>query len=124
MAYPQIQTFGATGFYTLTNYLAQQLQQESALVYPAVGSVLAFLCILTTYDSGAELKNTQLGRILAMLMLIALSIAYVTFADFYSLLIGMLFILALFIFALRTLKHRQWQDIVGMILLASVILIS
>ncbi len=122
--YPQIQTFGATGFYVLTNYLSQQLQQNSALVYPAVGSVLAFLCILTTYDFGAELKNTALGRILAILMLIALSVTYVTVADFYSLLIGVLFILALLIFALRTVKHRHWQDIVGMILLASVILIS
>lgn len=120
-AYPQIQNFGATGFHILSNYLSQQLQQDSLLVYPAVGSVLAFLCVLTAYDFGAELKNIPLGRILALGMLIFLSIAYFVFPDFYNRLIGLLFIIALLIFAFRTVKYRQWQDILGAIFLFSII---
>lgn len=116
-AYPQIQDFGATGFHILSSYLSQQLEQDILIVYPAVGSVLAFLCVLTAYDFGAELKHTQIGRILALVMLIFLSVAYVIFADFYNLLMGLLFIVALLIFALRTVKHRQWQDILGVIFL-------
>lgn len=122
-AYPQIQKFGATGFHILSSYLSQQLQQDSAIAYPAVGSVLAFLTILTAYDFGAELKNTLLGRILAIVMLIILIVAYLGFADFYNLLMGLLFIVAFLIFALRTVKHRQWQDILGTIFLLSIILL-
>lgn len=122
--YPQIQNFGATGFHVLSAYLSQQLQQDSSLVYPAVGSVLAFLCILITYDFGAELKNIQIGRILAVVMLIFLSIAYFIFPDFYNLLIVLLFIVALLIFALRTVKYRHWQDILGAIFLLGIIFLA
>lgn len=123
-AYPQIQKFGATGFHILSSYLSQQLQQDSAIVYLAVGSVLAFLFILTAYDFGAELKNTQLGRIVALAMLIALSIANVIFVDFYSLLMGLLFIVAFLIFTIRAVRYRLWQDyLIAMVFLCANLMI-
>ena len=112
--FPQIMEFSVTGFYILSAYLSQQLQQDSVLVQSAVTTVLIFLGVLTSYDLGSEMKDTYLGRIFALIVLILLMIVS-TFSA--PMLLPILISFGALIFALRSYRHRHYLDIVGLIFL-------
>lgn len=112
--FPHITQFSVTGFHVLSAYLSQQLRQDISIVQSAVTTVLIFLGILTSYDLGAELKDMQLGRIFGVIGLVLLMVVSNFFAP---ILLGMLIILAILIFALRSYRHRHYLDVVGLILL-------
>lgn len=122
--FPHIINPASTGFYVLSAYLSQQLQQDIETVYPAVGIVLTFLCVLTAYDCGAEIRGSGSGRILAGIVLIALSVMVLTFADMYPMLMAILFGLAIILLMIRIVRYRQWQDIAGLLMLVGTLIVG
>ena len=112
--FPDLNTSGLLGFYILSAYLSQQLQQDSLIVQSAVYAVLLFLTVFTAYDFGSEVKNTQLGWILASIVFVLLSIASV-FSQVS--LLGILLSLGALIFALRLYRHRKILDSAGLLFL-------
>lgn len=118
--FPNLNTSGLLGIHILSAYLSQQLQQDISVVYSAVQAVLLFLCIFTTYDFGTELKDTQLGQILASVMFVILIVATVFFQVN---LLAILLSLGILTFALRVYRHRQILDGVGLLFLVITLIV-
>lgn len=113
--YPSLTQFGATGFYTVSIYLAQQLRLTLSHVYPAVMSTVSFVIILTIYDLGSEVRDEKLGRFLMLFALLFLLVLYWFNSYAYTMSIGILFSLASLIFAIRFYRLHHYLDLLGLI---------
>jgi len=111
--YPEVQGIAAPGFQALTAYLSQQLLQTVPLIQMAVAAVVAFLCVLTAYDLGAEIQDKRLGRAMALTLIASLGIAGLYLNGFYPQLVGTLFGLSFVLYALRYYRHHLLVDMLA-----------
>lgn len=111
--YPQVQVSQPPGFYALAAYLSKQLNQSSALIHLVLGAVLSFLCVWLAYDLGAELRDKRLGRAMAVVMLVGTGLYPAVLSAQYPALLGLLFGMAFWLYALRYKRHGHRADLVG-----------
>jgi len=123
--HPEITGIVAPGFYALAAYLSQQLHQPIPLIHMAIGAVVAFLCVWTTYDLGAEIQDKRLGRAMALALLMSLGVLRLYWDSHFSDLMGVLFALAFSTYALRAIRHHLPLDMVAAgLMLGAVLYVS
>lgn len=111
--YPEVEYLYAPGFNALTAYLSQQLGQGLHTVQFSVGAVLALVNIWLAYDFGAELRNKRLARAMALTMLLSLGVFGMLINGHFTALLGLAFLQAFVIYAMRYLRDFYPVDIAG-----------
>lgn len=110
---PDVQYLYSPGFSAFTAYLSQQLNQAMHTVQFSVGAVLGLLNVWLAYDLGAEMRDKRLGRAIALAMLGGLGLFGMLLTGQYPALMGLAFIQAFWIFALRLGREGLWIDALG-----------
>jgi hypothetical protein len=101
------------GIELLTTYLSQQLDQPRPAIQMGLSTVFAFLGVWIAYDLGSELLRKALGRTMAVALLgTGLWLALYLNGSI-SALLGLLFIVAYWLFVLRLWRTARWQAILG-----------
>jgi hypothetical protein len=111
--FPEITVQAAPGYYALTAYLSQQLNQSIPLVHLSVGAVVLFLTVWASYDLGAELRNKQLGRAFAVMALLPVWWVTLFTAGYVAWQMAFVFGLAGLLYTVRYQRQQNWLDVVG-----------
>lgn len=106
----------------LLAYLSQQLKQDLALVYLAIGACVSFLALWSAYDFGSELRDKRLGRIFAAILIVGC--LFLQWNGFYSLIMGLAFGLAFLTVAWRYYQQQSYLDLVGAGLLLGAVFLA
>jgi hypothetical protein len=128
--YPETRGFAPPAFHALAAYLSQALRQGIPTIHMALGSLIAFLCVWTVYDLGAEIRDKRLGRAMAVALLGSFGMPGLLWQSYYSQLMGVLFAFAFLTYALRYYRQHKVADMVaaglmlGMVLYASPMLFA
>jgi hypothetical protein len=110
---PEISYLYSPGFNALTAYLSQQLNQSVHLVQFGTAAVLAFLNVWLIYDFGAELRDKALGRSMALVLFLSGGVFLALVNGHYTVLMGLAFIQAFFLYVLRYIRQGYPADLVG-----------
>jgi len=102
---PDVQVFYAPGIHALT--------LPVPLVQFGVAAVVAFTMIWLVYDFGAEMRDKRLGRACVIALLGSLGLMGLYLNGYFTLLVGSLFMLGFWLFALRVYRHANLIDMVG-----------
>jgi hypothetical protein len=121
---PQVTGFTPPAFYAIAAYLAQQLDQPIASIHMALGAVLAFLCIWTVYDLGAEIRDKRLGRAMALALILTLCAGVLFLTGAFTQLMAIVFALAFTTYALRTVRNPIAADVVASGLMLGAVLLT
>jgi hypothetical protein len=111
--YPSAEVLYAPGFHALTAYLSLQLNQPVPLIQFGVAAVVVLVTVWLAYDLGAEMVDKRLGRAMVAALIGGLGMAGMYLNGYFVLLVGMMFALAFWIYALRVLRHGMWADMVA-----------
>lgn len=111
--FPETDIFVEPGFHAISAYLSQQLGQPVPVVHQVLGAVVAFLCVWTAYDIGGEWRSKAHGRACAVAAIILLGASGLVVNGAYPQLMGVLFVLAFVVYALRVYREALWLDVVG-----------
>lgn len=111
--YPQIGGFAPPAFHALAAYLSQQLHQQIPTIHMALGALLAFLCVWTVFDLGAEIKDKRLGYTMVISLLGSFGMLGLLWQSYYSQLMGILFAFAFITYALRYYRQHKWADMIA-----------
>ena len=110
---PHAKVIIAPGFHALSAYLSQQLDQPVPLIQMSVSAVLVFLLVWLAYDFGAEIRDKRLGRALAIALLLCGGMHLSYLDGHFAELLGLLFMLAFLLYALRCLRRFHLADVVA-----------
>ena len=103
----------APGFHALAAYLSGQLEQSMPLIQLSAAAVITLIIVWLAYDFGAELCDKRLGRAMATAMLLSLGIYRSALDGHFAELLGLLFLAAALLFALRLLRNFNLADLVA-----------
>ena len=103
----------APGFHALSAYLSQQLSLPVPLIQLSVAAVFVFLLLWLAYDLGAELRDKRLGRAIALAQMLCGGLHFSLLDGHASELMGLLFLQALLLYALRLLRKFNLADLVA-----------
>lgn len=103
----------APGFHALAAYLSGQLEQPMPLIQLSAAAVITLMTVWLAYDFGAELCDKRLGRAMATAMLLSLGIYRSALDGHFAELLGLLFLAAALLFALRLLRNFNLADLVA-----------
>jgi hypothetical protein len=90
----------------------------------ALGAVLAFLCIWTVYDLGAEIRDKRLGRAMALALILTLCAGVLFLTGAFTQLMAIVFALAFTTYALRTVRNPIAADVVASGLMLGAVLLT
>src|SRR5262249_53732332 len=93
--------------------LSRQLHQDIPTIHLALGALIAFLCVWTVYDLGAEIRDRQLGYAMAIALLASFGMLNLLWGSYYAQLMGLLFAFAFIAYALRYYRQRKIADMVA-----------
>ena len=110
---PEAQVIIAPGFHALSAYLSQQLGHPVPLIQMSVAAVLVYLLVWLAYDFGAEIRGKRLGRALAIALLLCGGMHLSYLDGHFAELLGLLFMLAFLLYALRCLRRFHLADVVA-----------
>lgn len=110
---PQATVIIAPGFHALSAYLSQQLGHPVPLIQMSVSAVIVFLLVWLAYDFGAEIRDKRLGRSLAIALLLCGGLHASNLDGHFAELMGLLFMLAFLVYALRCLRRFNLADVVA-----------
>lgn len=103
----------APGFPALAAYLSAQLDQPIPLIQLSAAAVISLLIVWLAYDFGAEMRDKRLGRAMASAILLGMGL-YRSYLDGQvAELLGLLFLAAWLLYALRLLREFNWADLVA-----------
>jgi hypothetical protein len=105
--------FAPPAFHALAAYLSQQLRQNVPTIHMALGSLIAFLCVWTVFDLGAEIRDKRLGYAMAIILLVSFGMLSLLWQSYYSQLMGVLFAFAFTTYALRYYRQHKWKDMIA-----------
>ncbi len=103
----------APGFHALAAYLSGQLEQSMPLIQLSAAAVITLMTVWLAYDFGAELCDKRLGRAMATATLLSLGIYRSALDGHFAELLGLLFLAAALLFALRLLRNFNLADLVA-----------
>lgn len=103
----------APGFHALAAYLSGQLEQSMPLIQLSAAAVITLLIVWLAYDIGAELSDKRLGRAMATAALLSVGIYRSTLDGRFAELLGLLFLAAALLYALRLLRNFNLADLVA-----------
>ena len=103
----------APGFPALAAYMSAQLEQPVPLIQLSAAAVISLLIVWLAYDIGAEMRSKRLGRALAAATLIGFGPLRSTLDGQVAELLALLFLAAVFLYALRLLRKFNWADLVA-----------
>ena len=103
----------APGFHALAAYLSGQLEQSMPLIQLSATTVVTLLIVWLAYDIGAELCDKRLGRAMATATLLSLGIYRSALDGHFAELLGLLFLAAALLYALRLLRNFNPADLVA-----------
>ena len=103
----------APGFHALAAYLSGQLEQSMPLIQLSAAAVITLMIVWLAYDFGAELCDKRLGRAMATATLLCLGIYRSTLDGHFAELLGLLFLAASLLYALRLLREFNPADLVA-----------
>lgn len=111
--HPETTVIFSPGFHAFSAYLSQQLGQPIPMIHMSVTAVVVYLCVWMAYDLGAELRDKRLGRAMAVAMLLSGGV-FVSYLDgHYTELMGLLFMMAFLMVALRMSREFGWADMIA-----------
>lgn len=111
--YPDTTVMISPGFHAFSAYLSQQLGQPIPMIQMSISTIVVYLCIWLAYDLGAELRDKRLGRSMAVAMVLCGGLL-VSFLDgHYTELMGLLFMLAFVMYALRFIRQFNLADMIA-----------
>ena len=110
---PNARVIIAPGFHALSAYLSQQLGHPVPLIQMSVSAVLVYLLVWLAYDFGAEIRDKRLGRALAIALLLCGGLHISNLDGHFAELMGLLFMLAFLLYALRCLRRVNLADVVA-----------
>ena len=123
--YPEAPVMIAPGFHALSAYLSQQLDQPIPLTQLSAAAALFYLLVWLTYDFGAEWQDKRLGRAMAIAVLLCGGLYLSCLDGHFSELMGLLFMQACLLYALRCLRRFSLADMVaGGLMMGAVIYAS
>ena len=99
--------------HALTAYLSQQLNQPIPQIHFSLAAAVLFLLTWLTYDFGAELRDKRLGRAMAIALLLCPGLPRSYLDGHAGELLGLLFLLAFLLYALRLLRAFNLADLVA-----------
>ncbi len=112
----------APGFQALSAYLSQQLGQPMPRVQLSLAGVVFLLLVWLCYDFGAELRCKASGRAMALAALLCPSLHHSYLDGRFSELLGLLFLMAFALYALRFLRRFNLADLLaGGLMLGAVV---
>lgn len=111
--HPEVEYLYPPGFSALIAYLSRQLNQGIHTVQFAVSGVLALVGVWLAYDLGAELRNKRLGRAMALTMLFSLGTVSAHVSGHTPALMGVLFVMAFILYAVRYVRYNYPVDAIG-----------
>lgn len=103
----------APGFHALAAYLSGQLEQSMPLIQLSAAAVITLLIVWLAYDIGAELSDKRLGRAMATAALLSVGIYRSALDGRFAELLGLLFLAAALLYALRLLRKFNPADLVA-----------
>jgi hypothetical protein len=122
--HPEIDVLYAPGFSALIAYLSHQLGQGLHQVQFAVSAVLGLMLVWLAYDFGAELRDKQLGRAMALAMLGGVGLFTAYMDSHFTTLMALTFAFAFLIYTLRYLRDGWRLDAVAAGLMLGAVIIT
>ena len=111
--YPDESVIISPAFHALSAYLSSQLEQSIPLIQLSATAVFALLIVWLAYDFGAELQDKRLGRAMAASTTLGLGV-YRSYLDGrFPELLGLLFMTAFVLYALRLLRKFSLADLLA-----------
>ena len=110
---PRATVIIAPGFHALSAYLSQQLGHPVPLIQMSVSAVIIYLIVWLAYDFGAEIRDKRLGRALAIAFLLCGGLHLSYLDGHFAELLGLLFMQAFLLYALRCLGRFNLADVVA-----------
>lgn len=111
--HPDITVIYSPGFHAFSAYLSQQLGQPIPMIHMSITAVVLYLCVWLAYDLGAEIQDKRLGRSMAIAMLLCGGL-FVSYLDgHYTELMGLLFMQAFVMYAIRCLREFSIADMIA-----------
>ena len=101
------------GFHALSAYLSEQLSQSIPRIQMSITAAVVFLLVWLAYDFGAELRDKRLGRSMAIAMLLCAGIQRSYLDGHFSEMLGLLFLSAFLLYALRLLRAFSLADLLA-----------
>lgn len=103
----------APGFPALAAYLSAQLDQPIPLIQLSAAALISLLLVWLAYDFGAEMRDKRLGRAMAASTLLGMGLHRSSLDGQVAELLGLLFLAAWLLYALRLLREFNWADLVA-----------
>jgi hypothetical protein len=111
--HPETTVIISPGFHAISAYLGQQLGQPIPIIQMSITAVVVFLCVWLAYDLGAELRDKRLGRAMAISMMLCGGV-FISYLDgHYTELVGLLFLMAFLMYALRFIRQFNLADMIA-----------
>lgn len=111
--HPETTVIISPGFHAVSAYLSQQLGQPIPMIQMSITAVVVFLCVGLAYDLGAELRDKRLGRAMAISMILCGGVFFSYLDGHYTELMGLLFMMAFLMYALRFNRQFNLADMVA-----------